>query len=91
MAKHRVPPRGIFPIADEYRKGAPSAWFVATGEFRPPNKREYYLSGAIVAAYLSPCTLDTSMWIAKPVDMATCPRCGGMGKVPVGVVDCTPQ
>lgn len=40
--------------------------FKATGEFRAPLRGEYYLSGAIIAAYRAPNDLTTEYWIAKP-------------------------
>ena len=40
--------------------------YKATGEFRPPRKGEYYLSGAIIIAYLAPNDLSTPYWIAVP-------------------------
>ena len=39
----------------------------ATGEFRPPKKAEFYLSGAVVHAYRAPNDLSTAYWIAVPV------------------------
>lgn len=38
-----------------------------TGEFRPPKKDEWYLSGAIVAAYRAPNDFNTEYHIAKLV------------------------
>ncbi len=38
-----------------------------TGEKRCPKKGEYYLSGAIVEAYLAPNDLSTEFYIAKLV------------------------
>lgn len=35
-----------------------------SGEFRPPNKGEWYLSGSIVAAYRAPNDLNTPFHIA---------------------------
>lgn len=43
------------------------ARYRATGEFRPPRKGEFYLSGAIVHAYMAPNDLSTSYWIARPI------------------------
>ena len=44
--------------------------FVCTGEFRPPLKGEWFLSGAIVAAYQAPNDLSTKYWIAKEIKHA---------------------
>lgn len=43
----------------------------ATGEFRPPRKGEWYLSGAIVEAYQARADLTTSFHIAKVVKTKT--------------------
>lgn len=37
------------------------------GDFRPPRKGEYYLSGAIVAAYKAPNDLSTAFRIVRPM------------------------
>lgn len=37
------------------------------GEFRPPRKGEYFLSGARVCGYRAPNDLSTSYWIARPI------------------------
>lgn len=54
------PPYGTF-------SGGIRQKFKATGEFRPPRKGEWYLSGAIVAAYQAPNDLSTPYWIAVPI------------------------
>ena len=54
-------PKGKFP--GEYLL-KPERVFSATGEFRPPKKGEYYLSGAEIQAYRAPADLDTAYWIA---------------------------
>jgi len=41
--------------------------YVPTGEFREPRKGEFYLSGAIVAAYRAPNDLSTKFHIARRV------------------------
>ena len=41
-------------------KGSASRYFVKTGEFRPPLKGEFYLSGAIPEVYLAPNNLSMS-------------------------------
>jgi hypothetical protein len=61
---------GTYPIADEYRTcvnpgmGVRAMW---TGEKRKPRKGEWYLTGAIITAYLSPADLDYPAYIAKLV------------------------
>ena len=37
------------------------------GDFRPPRKGEYYLSGAVVVAYRAPNDLSTAFRIVKPI------------------------
>lgn len=54
-----TPPQGLF-------LGSRRQHYQATGEFRPPRKYEYYLSGAVIEAYQAPNDLSTSYWIAKP-------------------------
>ncbi len=44
---------------------------VYTGEKRPPKKGEWYLSGAIVGAYLAPNDLTTPYHIARLVKVRT--------------------
>lgn len=41
--------------------------FEATGEYRAPFKGEYFLSGAVVQAYVALCDMTTEYWIAKVV------------------------
>lgn len=60
-----------YPICDR-PLGAPvrlrqSIRAMTTGEFRPPRKGEWYISGAIPGAYRAPNDLDTSYHIAKLV------------------------
>jgi hypothetical protein len=43
---------------------------------RPPRKGEYYLSGAIPAAYIAPNDLTTAYLIVEPVEPKPCPTCG---------------
>jgi len=59
------PPKGYFP--GEQLKTR----FKATGEFRPPKKGEFYLSGAIIEAYRAPNDLSQAYWIAVPVKTKT--------------------
>jgi len=54
-----------FAPTDPGPEGATHA--VPTGEFRPPQKGEWYASGAIVEAYQTRNNMTTSYWIVKPV------------------------
>lgn len=45
---------------------AARAYFERTGEFRPPRKGEYYLSGAIPQAWQAPNGLGQAYHILKP-------------------------
>lgn len=71
---------GLRPPGDYF--GVGKYMFRATGEFRPPLKGEWYLSGAIVEAYLAPNDLSTEYWIAVPVEVERrpCAACGGTGR-----------
>ena len=40
---------------------------IKTGEFRPPKKGEYYISGAVPTVYRALADLDDSYHIAKKV------------------------
>lgn len=71
-------PRGFF-TGEFIGKHQPK--YKATGEFRAPKRGEYYLSGAIVAAYKAHNDLTSAYWIAVPVELKTCPTCNGSGKV----------
>lgn len=53
------------------------------GEFRPPRKGEWFLSGAIVGAYLAPNDLSNPYYIAMPheVVIKKCHHCDGSGKL----------
>jgi hypothetical protein len=44
---------------------------VWTGETRPPRKGEWYLSGAIIAAYMAPNDFTQSYHIARLVQLET--------------------
>lgn len=48
---------------------------LSTGEFRPPKKGEWYLSGATVEAYYAPNDLSTPYHIARLVERKTGQRC----------------
>lgn len=81
MKTQHKPPRGLFPAAPEYASLEPDTMFAAT-EYRIPVKGDWYLSGAIVEAYLSPATLSYPFWIARKAGhMVTCPRCKGKGRI----------
>lgn len=69
------PPKGIFPGEGIGSLGLlkDKAKYGATGEYRPPRKGEYYLSGAIVAAYRAPNDLSTAYWIARELNMQHIP------------------
>lgn len=54
-------PRGTFGGENSRKR------FKATGEFRPPRKGEWYLSGAIVQAWKAPNDLSTPYWIAVSI------------------------
>ena len=45
-------------------------YFYEKKEFRNPRKGEWFLSGAIVSAYMAPNDLDTKYWIVKPTFQA---------------------
>lgn len=61
----------LYPIGDRvpnvYGKDQNNYRAKATEEFRAPKKGEWYLSGAIVAAYRAPNDLHTGFRIAKLV------------------------
>jgi len=42
-------------------------WFERTGEYRPPKKGEYYISGAIPEVYQAPNDLSQDHTIATPI------------------------
>lgn len=59
------PPSGIYPGEHSYLIGGKAdIQYKATGEYRPPRRGEYYLSGAIICAYRALNDLETSYWIA---------------------------
>lgn len=66
-------PNGLYPGESpwDYVTKDKDVRYKATGEFRPPKRGEYYLSGAIIAAYRAPNDLDTSYWIAVPGRITT--------------------
>lgn len=70
-------PLGDTPTADETGKASFRERFtgrfraVATGEKRPPRKGEWYLSGAIIAAYRAPNDLSGDFHIARLVRVET--------------------
>lgn len=76
-----------YPLADSLRLGEKANGAVATREFRPPLRGEWYLSGAIVAAYRAPNDLTTAYRIARLVNSPNvkggrCPHCNGTGRNP---------
>jgi hypothetical protein len=75
-------PKGYFPGEFAFIVGSKKTdiKYKATGEFRAPKRGEFYLSGAIVAAYKAPNDLNSEYWIAAPVQMETCKCCDGTGK-----------
>lgn len=77
-------PSGVYPGEGIGTIGLPrerNVAFVATGEFRPPKRGEYYLSGAIIEAYRAPNDFTQAYWIARKVTLVECQRCKGTGKV----------
>ena len=44
-----------------------AAWFVRTGEMRPPRRGEYYLSGAVPEDYLARADLSSPQYILRPI------------------------
>jgi hypothetical protein len=65
-------PSGIYPGEFSWwRKDTRDLRYKATGEFRPPKKGEFYLSGAIITAYRAPNDLGTAHWIAVPGKIQT--------------------
>lgn len=51
--------------------------YVKTGEFRPPKRGEYYLSGAIPTAYYAPNDLTQAFYIMRRAthEETHCPTC----------------
>jgi hypothetical protein len=72
-------PRGIYQ--GEFNSTKTACHYRATGEFRPPKKGEFYLSGAIITAYQAPNDLTSPHWIGREVFLVGCPHCNGTGKV----------
>lgn len=69
-------PRGTYPGERSLRVGGKYQRFKATGQFRPPKKGEYYLSGAEIFAYRAPNDLSQPYWIAVEAEIKKCPTCG---------------
>lgn len=65
MQSRATAPMGRFPQYTLSVCVAPKRYFIATGEFRRPQEGEWYLSGAIVEAYMAPRDLSIPYWIAK--------------------------
>jgi hypothetical protein len=63
----------LFPIASPYsvlgHRLAVDHRIISTGEYRPPKKGEWYISGAIAEGYETPNDLPDTMkfWIGKLV------------------------
>jgi hypothetical protein len=68
-------PRGSYPGGQGGHPRTRGS-YRATGEFRPPLRGEFFLSGAIVEAYRAPNDLSTPYWIAEPDPAPPCPSCG---------------
>jgi hypothetical protein len=57
----------LYPLAEpgyRFRRGVHAQW---TGEKRPPKAGEWFLSGAVIEAYLAAVDLTTSYHIARLV------------------------
>lgn len=83
-------PSGVYP--GEFTTPKNARYYQATGEFRPPKKGEYYLSGNPILAWDAPNDFGPNMafWIAKKVDLKTCPLCSGRGQVVVKTLSLDP-
>ena len=53
---------------------------VATEEFRPPKRGEWYLSGAVVQAYRAPQDLTLLFYIVRPTHRAISQTCTVRGE-----------
>lgn len=71
------PPKGNFSGEFPYGKNRHKR-YTATGEYRPPLKGEYFLSGANITAYRAPNDYGPNMkyWIAVEHTPVPCPTCG---------------
>jgi hypothetical protein len=76
-------PRGLYPGETPIlaTRQARSTRYKATGDFRPPHKGEFFLSGAEVQAHRALADLNFPYWIAVAVTLVECPHCNGTGKV----------
>ena len=63
----------LFPVASPYSviSHRPDYRIQATGEFRCPNKEEWFISGAIPEGYQAPNDLSTPYYIGKLVKVKT--------------------
>ena len=64
-----MPPR--INLTKKYRAASwldKPQWFEMVGEYRPPKKGEYYVSGAIPEVYQAPNDLSQNHQIARPVE-----------------------
>lgn len=62
----------LYPLGGHYI-GAANKRAVWTGEYRQPKRGEWYLSGAIPAAYQAPNDLTTPFHILRLVNIRTIP------------------
>lgn len=60
----------LFPLGQGEGR-APDRMVRATGEYRPPKKNEWYLSGAIVEGYEARADMTRSYHIAQLVEVET--------------------
>lgn len=62
---------GRYPLAEhKFKAENKGAYATPTGEFRPPKKGEWYLSGAIIEAWCASNDLQWEYWIARIVRSA---------------------
>lgn len=74
----------LFPLANRSARYADNSIMVQSiGEFRPPRRGEWYLSGAVVEGYLSPSRLDYAYHIARLVSVKVTTIYHVTGIVPV--------
>lgn len=69
--------KGLYPLVDQYpgtfnkeQHFGRDLRAQATGEFRPPKAKEWYLSGAIIEAYRAKADMTTAYHIARIVRVA---------------------
>jgi len=61
--------RTLYPLANEYRWNSGPRWYVElTGEFRPPRKGEWFISGAAIPeGYQAPSDLTIYYHIGRKI------------------------